>query len=50
MKKAVSKQRKSIDEFESEKEHEGEEKTLSALMKHRLESNNIVSSKDELKE
>jgi hypothetical protein len=42
MKKRDSRKGKSIDECESDNEHEGEQQTSSTSKKHRVENNNIV--------
>ena len=49
-KKEDSRKRKSVDECESDNEHEGEQQTPSTSKRYRIENNNIVSSEDELKE
>ncbi|CAF1444889.1 unnamed protein product [Adineta steineri] len=45
-----TRKRKSIDEYESSDEHEGEQQTPSVSKKHRTGNYTIVSSEDELKE
>ena len=49
-KKEDSRKRKSIDESESDKEHDGDQNTPLISKKQRIQDHDIESSEDELKE